>query len=640
MGWVRKTISLLHTTLLMTRVYSATTEQFSNSSGSTMTYCTFDTRPFVTCPENGSIYGLGISVANTIEVSQGNELSGEYEPVCLSSRKELLEKLEACECDAAVGDFSYHLFPELRDTGIQLSTPYHPTSYLVVQRNIPNDSSSIWKLFKPFTASLWLLVIFTPLALAVFMTFFSWAISSYKKTKFSLGVFPQYMFQNALAFLNDYTSVQYMDWQGPSSYMLFLKFLLQSMLVAYAFLCMIVTSVYTAQLTNIILRTSLRQETETFESIVKGTTTLSVPIEMQKYFRTRYNVETIPWVPDSTQNFTDQLEYLRTGAIDGIVTTSETALWAIKNQNPECRLSVNPNAYTLNSGHVILYSPCVSVQDILVRDRVISDYTQRGVFEFVSQSILGDFDVSSTLEGCVGPQSAISIYDVAGGWVILAVGVAAPFLFALSRYLYFLVKKFIAVYGSFFFVGSPPASETHSEYDHGCTVHGGDDTLLDVRPVRISNATSCTCGTSSNPSNMDTSHTSDGHRSRSVYPDWYQTNYSSGPVAVTRPSNGGMSYASSGPVAVTRPSNGGMSYASSGQVAVTRPSNGGMSYAGGATPAPSPRSSDAYVRTSRDGFATRQFDEPSFNIRVADLEPAETGSSIELKFRDGRDDDA
>lgn len=605
MGWVRKTISLLHTTLLMTRVYRATTEQFSNSSGSSMTYCTFDTRPFVTCPEDGGIYGLGISVANTIELYQGNEMSGEYEPVCLSSRKELLDKLEACECDAAVGDFSYHLFPELRGTGIQLSTPYHPTTYLVVQRNNPRESSSIWNLFKPFTTGLWLLVIFTPLALAVFMTFFTWAISRYKKTKFSLGVFPQYMFQNALAFLNDYTSVQYMDWQGPSSYMIILKFLLQSMLVAYAFLCLIVTSVYTAELTNIILRSSLRQETETFESIVKGTTTLSVPIEMQQYFRTRYNVDTFPWLPDSTQNLTDQLEHLRTGVIDGIVTTGETALWALKNQNPECRLSVNPNAYKLNSGHVILYSPCVSAQDILVRDRVIIEYTQRGIFEFVSQSILGDFDVSSTLEGCVGPQSVISIYDVAGGWVILAVGVAAPFLFALSRYLYFLVKKCIAVYGSFFVVGSSSASETHTEHDHGCAVHGGDDNLVGVRPVRISNATSCTCGASPMSSKMDTIHTHDGHRSRSVYQDWYQTIYSSGPVAATRPSAGG------------------------------------TSYDGGATPAPSPRRSfDACVGTSRDGFATTHFDDPSFNIRVSDLQPTETGSSIELKFRDGRDDDA
>lgn len=569
-----------------------------------MTYCTFDTRPFVTCPEDGGIYGLGISVANTIELYQGNEMSGEYEPVCLSSRQEVLDKLEACECDAAVGDFSYKLFPEIRDTGIQLSTPYHPTTYLIVQRNIPRDSSSIWELFEPFTVGLWLLVIFTPLALAVFMTFFSWAISRYKKTKFSMGVFPQYMFQNALAFLNDYTSVQYMEWQGPSSYMLVLKFLLQSMLVAYAFLCLIVTSVYTAELTNIILRNSLRQETETFESIVKGTTTLSVPIEMQQYFRTRYNVETTLWVPDTTQNFTDQLEYLRTGAIDGIVTTGETAVWAIRTQNPECRLSVNPEAYTLNSGQVILYSPCVSAEDVLVRDRLIVEFTQRGVFEFVAQSILGDFDVSSTLAGCVGPaESVISVHDVAGGWVILAVGVAAPFLFALSRYLYFFIKKCIAVYGSFFVVSSPPASETHMEHDHGCTVRGGDDTLLGVRPVRISNATSCTCGATPPSSKTDTSHTSDTHRSRSVYPDWYQTIYSSGPVAVTRPSIGG------------------------------------TSYAGGATPVPSPRSScDACVRTSRDGFATTQFDEPSFNIRVPDLQPAETGSSIELKFRDGRDD--
>jgi len=460
----------------------------------------------------------------------------------------------------------------------------------------------MWELFKPFTVGLWMLVIFTPLALAAFMTFFSWAISRYKKTTFSMGVFPQYMFQNALAFLNDYTSVQYMDWQGPSAYMLVLKFLLQSMLVAYAFLCLIVTSVYTAELTNIILRSSLRQETETFESIVKGTTTLSVPFELQQYFRTRYNVETFPWVPDATQNFTDQLDNLRAGAIDGIVTTGETALWAIKNKNPGCLLSVNPTAYAPIVGQVILYSPCVSLSDVISRDRLIVEFTQRGIFEFVAESILGDFDISSTFAGCVSPPSAISIYDVAGGWVILAVGIAGPFLFALSRYLYFLVKKCIAVYGSFFVVGSSSASETHTEHDHGCTVRGGDDTLLGVRPVCVSNATSCTCGATSPSSNMHTSHTIDGHRRGSLYPDWYQTIYSSGPEAV-------------------------------------RPSIGGTSYAGGATPAPSPRSScDACVRTSRDGFATTQVDEPSFNIRVPDLQPAETGSSIDLKFRDGRDE--
>ena len=449
--------------LPLTMVSDTAMTQSLSSSGSAMTYCTYDTQPYTTCNdlENGDPFGLGVSIATTLETLSDSR-GATFDFRCYPTRSDVLGALATGECDAAIGEFTEAFATTIGQTGNALSYPYHPTAYgiITLQRT---RSPTIWGIFKPFTLGLWTLVLFTPLALAVMMTFFSWAISRYKRSKFSVGILPQYMFQNALAFVNEYTNVEYMDWNGRSSYMLILKFFLQTMLVSYAFLCLVVVSVYTAQLTNLILAQEILQDSETFMSVVKHTPRLVVPNELNQYFQVRYNLYPETWVQSNTSAFLTQLERLYDGEIDGVVNLIEPILWAIATKNDECVFEYNSNALQLSSGLAFVWSGVLDPNITRSRDRAIEEYVTRGIFETRADRFLGDFIVTTPSKRCVTRTSAITVYDVAGAWVILAVCVGTPLVFTMSRYVFYLVKKCYGMYGSFFNIGSTPVSESLSQ---------------------------------------------------------------------------------------------------------------------------------------------------------------------------------
>lgn len=369
-----------------------------------------------------------------------------------------MDALKNCDCDVGIGGFTVETLALLEGTNVSLSYPYQPTAYAVI-RTTDQTRDTIWGLFRPFTPGLWILVIFTPFMLAVFMTFFAWIISKYKKTSFSFSVLPQYSFQNTLSFLNDYTRVEYLDWDGNMPYMFGLKCLLQNMLVAFAFLCLIVTSVYTAQLTNIIISSAMLSESLTFEEVVRSTEKLVIPNELSPYFETRFNSRYEQWVSNSTPDFLDQVERVRSGEIDGLVAMVGPSLWALETNNRDCTLTVNGNSYKLVTGHAFLYSTCVKPDFINRRDTIIRDVTQRGVTDSILGSILGNYFVSKKPLKCTGKSSSINIHDLAGGWVILAGAVALPFLLSVTRYLYYLLIKWISAYGGVFSLSTPTSSQ-------------------------------------------------------------------------------------------------------------------------------------------------------------------------------------
>jgi hypothetical protein len=416
-------------------------------------YCTYDVKPYVTCTQNGEAFGMGTSIAATIE----SVVPGDHMFTCLKSRGDVLDALKSCECDVGIGDFTEESVALTKGSNLSISYPYQPSAYVVLQRHTQSDRS-IWGMFKPFTPGLWFLVATTPFCLALFMTFFAWAISKYKKTSFSLSVLPQYSFQNTLSFLNDYTNVEYLDWDGRMPYMICLKFFLQSMLVSFAFLCLIVTSVYTAQLTNIIISRDIFQEYLTFEEVVRANKRLVVPDELSSYFSYRFSERFDTWTPDSTDSFLDQVEKIRNGSLDAVVAMVGPSLWSLNTQNAECLLQINPGAYKMISGHAFMYSACTPGDFVSQRNDVIVDMVNRGVVEIQTQLLLGDYSVTNRPRNCIQRESAITIHDLAGGWVILAIGVSLPLLLSVSRYLYYLVIRCIRLYGSIFVLSSSSSS--------------------------------------------------------------------------------------------------------------------------------------------------------------------------------------
>jgi len=417
-------------------------------------YCSYDTQPYISCSHVGTAYGLGPTVASTLESYLGD---GFDRVICLENRDVVFEKLASCECDVGIGDFTDATFGLVEDVGVKPSEPYHPSAFGIIQRQVPT-TGTIWGIFQPFTAGLWTLIAITPFFLALFMTFFSWAISKYKGTLFKFSVLPQYTLQNTMSFLNEPSHVEYMDWDGKSPFMLSLKFCLQSMLVSYAFLCLVVTSVYTAQLTENILKREIFQEQITFSDLVKQLPNLVVPSALETYFLTRYSRVTQTWVHNSTDSLLEQLDRMRNMEIDGIVAPIGSALWSVNTQNSDCSLNVNPNAYQLTPGQIFLYGACVTDEEVLLRNEIILGLGRRGVLESQAELKLGDYFVGNRPKPCIIQDSVVNIHEVAGGWLILSVAIALPLVFTVARYMYYLLKKCISVYGNVFNVGTPHGS--------------------------------------------------------------------------------------------------------------------------------------------------------------------------------------
>lgn len=454
-------------------------------------YCTYDMKPYTTCSENGESFGLFPSAPRVIEALQGGGDPGvDYQIECLDSRSDVLAALRDCTCDIGIGDFTTVSKNLIQGTNLTLSTPLYHTAYGILTTK--SQSSNMWGLFKPFSAGLWILIIMTPFFVALFMTYFSWTISKYKNEKnFKWSVLPQFTFQNTMSLFNDYTDVEYIDWKGKYPYMVVLKIALQAMLVSYAFLCLIIASVYTAELTNLLFEARTQESRRTFDEIVREVDVVSAPDELDLYIKRQYNRSPVKFSPETTDAVLEQVEQVRRGAVDAMVFSVGSLLWVTKlASEDQCDIGIVHNSYRLHSNQAMVYSGCLSETFIDDRDKNIYTLLERGVLEGQEDSLIPLYTPHSPYPACAGTNDPVSIPDLAGGWVILAVAVLLPFLLTISRYLFYLGKKCVRVYGSAFIIpptfGGTSSSDTELEKREEGRMSGDD--IMEVRmSERVSN---------------------------------------------------------------------------------------------------------------------------------------------------------
>lgn len=395
----------------------------------------------MSCANDSSAYGFLPSLAQGIEVQESA-----YSIKCLDTKGDVVDLLQECACDIGLGDFTTLSRVVVRDVNISFSPPIHVTAYAVITRT--HSQANIWALFKPFQPSLWVLILLTPFFLAIFMTYFAWTISKYKNdNSFRWSSLPQFTFQNTMSLFNEYSDVEYMDWKGKHPYMVLLKMSLQGMLVAYAFLCLIIAAVYTAELTNMIFDRRMQRQERTFEEIIRTAETLYSPPELMSYIRSRYNINPNVWIPESTESVIDIVRRVRQGTIDAAIGTYTVLAWAAYRASGKCDVSLTKGTF---SPEVLLYSGCIDSQTKAQIDARIYALKQRGVFDQLEESLLPKYDINAPLPCFAPQQEAISIYDLGGGWVILAGAVCIPFLLTVSRYLYYLLWQCVQTYGTIF----------------------------------------------------------------------------------------------------------------------------------------------------------------------------------------------
>ena len=413
---------------LMTGLLTSSTQMFCTGAwAAEMRVCTYDIEPFTGCDTAAQWFG------------------DEY--TCLSNRSAVLDAVRRCDCDAGLGLFD-------STDNVSIVGYVYGTTFVAVEKRVDKDGELMWTIFSPFTPGLWLLVLATPGTFAVFMTLFSWAISRYKQKTFSLGVLPQFIFQNTLSLLNDYTDVQYrLDWKGKKPYMSLLKVSLQTMMVAYAFLCLVVTSLYTAQLTNILLMeqsSSMREQSVFMHELssldLKQT---MVPKGRLSSFLTsaqRFDVE--------TEAVLDALGRLTKNDASSIILPYESAIWAVRHLGMMCDVTVRALRGGVVTAVNLVVSPCTA--NPLGVARTISS----ALFIWRLSTYAGDFEAERV--GTCSTMPRVSIQQISGGWVILAIAVSIPLCLMLTRYVWYLTKKFVESYGSFFVLAFSSSSDEDS----------------------------------------------------------------------------------------------------------------------------------------------------------------------------------
>jgi hypothetical protein len=301
------------------------------------------------------------------------------------------------------------------------------------------------------------------------MTYFAWTISKYKNdNSFRWSSLLQFTFQNTMSLFNEYSDVEYMDWKGKHPYMVLLKMSLQGMLVAYAFLCLIIAAVYTAELTNMIFDRRMQRQDRTFEETLRMAQTLYAPPELMAYMRGRYNINPNLWTPESTESVIDIVRRVREGVIDAVVGTYSVLVWAVYQSPGICDLSLQKGTF---APEVLLYSGCIDSNTKEQIDARIYGLKQRGVFDQLEESLLPKYDINAPMPCAVSQQEAIGIYDLGGGWVILAGSVCIPLALTVSRYMYYLLYQCVQTYGNIFVL--PPTFEG-SRSVHGNTREPAD----------------------------------------------------------------------------------------------------------------------------------------------------------------------
>ena len=425
----------------LTRLLLGVTTLSTGVWGQTVRICTYEVKPYITCSEDGqSHYG---PLANIV-VSK-----------CLPNATALVAALDSCACDAGLGLFDVNAINYSITTRFVMSTPY---ASVRVRPETDTDDFDLWTVFSPFEPTLWLLVMITPLAVAIVMTFFSWTISKYKRKKFQWRVLPQFAFQNMLSLLNDYTHIEYLDWAGKRPYMVVLKFFLQSFLVAYAFLCLVIVSVYSAQLTNILFMRNMQplfdQDTDMALDDLRMHaigTRLAVPqsVESLVYGTNEPSRGTVFDLASSSVAL-GMVNQLWMGDYDGVVLPLEMAIWAVDETDHLCDLTVVPLGSVYATVTIASSWKCASS---LGRQEYLHTFAPPWGHVASWMDTYRRASKSRWTTSCNKEvRIRISITDIAGGWVIVGFSIAVPLLLTIGRYLYYLMRKCIDEYGHLFVI--------------------------------------------------------------------------------------------------------------------------------------------------------------------------------------------
>jgi len=422
-----------------------------------LSLCTYPVFPWVSCSDL-SIIGYDSSVIRQAASGLRWREGVDYVIRCLETKNDVLSSLflpcgDPTHCDAAFGD----IVPDIDRSyyrNITYSQPYQCTSLAAMTTS--TSDTNIWSIFTPFSWQLWVLLISLPFMYGVIMTCLDFFIHRvFKDTKHSLckpSTLPEFVFDHASVMLGQgdrHELLRSHRRMYRDRFLCVLRMTIQIMFLAFAFLCFVISSTYTAELTNILIKREPRLSYTTFESLLFDGRTI-VPRSRLEYFRTRWNVEPESITFENSTTYMDAMRGLQNGTYDGIIANRDS-LQFLENMDSDCSVSIVPKSDVAYYGPVIAWSPCVRQPIVKDMDSRILELEMDGTLEQISSSTLRDImSFRGTSERtCVSRTTTIGIRNVAGVFVILAAATSVPVCFIVSKYIVGMMIRFFKKHRDF-----------------------------------------------------------------------------------------------------------------------------------------------------------------------------------------------
>jgi ABC-type amino acid transport substrate-binding protein len=403
-------------------------------------FCGTDIRPFVMC-KDGVFGGYEKSIIQSIE-SAGGFLDGiDYEFKCFESFGEAFNSTRNCTCDGLIG----HITPTVKrkvSDGIQFSQPHLATSVATVIRR--GKKKNMFDFLKPFETTLWLTIVCIPI---IYATIFAGTnfINRFLNGKFILSppggsvfVFISEFFHTIFGggALREFKSDDILD-----------KTIFNVNVLMFSFFFLFMTSVYTANLANLIISSSVSLNIDDIEVLsTRSDLRILTNTIYTEFLLNQYNIEAEPWTwLTNSSSYIDAVERVASGEYDALISDRGTLLWVIRERN-KCDVTLLPGSdltyFSVSTG----FSPCFDAKKIDEYNTHLFQARDRGDLDRIGRTALGPLYYKSVgiasydtyLNPACAESEQIGLDDISGLLIVIAVplGIVAILPFAVH-----LVKK-------------------------------------------------------------------------------------------------------------------------------------------------------------------------------------------------------
>ena len=398
-----------------------------------MTLCTYPILPWIDC-SNDSVVGFEGNVVRRAVIGLGRREGIDFIMRCMSTKSMVFDALKMCDtvdrCDAAFGDISSDITAGLM-YNLTYSTPYQCTSLAAMTTSVADTEP--WAIFKPFTWQLWVLLLSIPFVYGFLLSSIDVFIHR-KYNDLSHGLckpstISEFVFDHASLMLSQGDRHEILRTHRKmykDRFLTMLRMAIQIVFLTFAFMCFVISSTYTAELTtNLIQRTPRLRYTSIDELLFEGNPI--VPEERIEYFRSRWSVDPLTYRYENTASYRNAMTFLLNGSIDGIIGNRVTLQW-LQNTDTDCTVSVIPSSDTAYYGLVVAWSKCASREVIQGMNIRINEMEMDGTIEQLAKTSLRALSMTGSMNErkCVSTTTTIGINNVSGVFVIMACGILVP----------------------------------------------------------------------------------------------------------------------------------------------------------------------------------------------------------------------